>query len=146
MDRTLFYGRLDRSLQIFTDQLPGSLKSLTGPLLAAIAYYLGAQAAFAIGTLSDRIFAPFWPPNIVLLCALVYAPRRSWWTYLLAAFFPHFIVESAVGMPLAQNLVAFGTNCMFAILSAAGLRRYLHERCLFGTLKNAGLYVLMTAG
>ncbi|HET9220313.1 MAG TPA: hypothetical protein VFR18_25260, partial [Terriglobia bacterium] len=43
-------------------QIPKDFKSLQAPLFVALAYYLGAQAAFAIGTLSDRIFAPFWPP------------------------------------------------------------------------------------
>ena len=49
------------------------------PLLIAVAYYLGAEAAFYIGTLSDRIFAPFWPPNVVLLSALLLVPMRRWW-------------------------------------------------------------------
>ncbi len=34
-------------------------------LIVAIAYYIGAELAFLIGTLSDKIFAPFWPPNVV---------------------------------------------------------------------------------
>ncbi len=49
----------------------GSLwTTLQRPVLVAVAYFLAAEAAFFIGTLSDRIFAPFWPPNIVLFCAL----------------------------------------------------------------------------
>ena len=36
-----------------------------GPLIAAIAYLAGAESAFLVGTLSDRIFAPFWPPNVI---------------------------------------------------------------------------------
>src|SRR5262249_2100868 len=39
---------------------------LKGPLLVALAYFLGAEAAFYIGTLSDQIFALFWPPNVIL--------------------------------------------------------------------------------
>ena len=49
-------------------------RELNGPLIAALAYYLGAEAAFFVGTLSDKIFAPFWPPNIVLFCALLLSP------------------------------------------------------------------------
>ena len=38
--------------------------TIRNAVIVAIAYYLGAEIAFLIGTLSDRIFAPFWPPNI----------------------------------------------------------------------------------
>src|SRR4029453_5483507 len=49
--------------------VPQSVRNLLVPAFVAIAYYLGALAAFTIGTLTDRIFAPFWPPNVVLFCA-----------------------------------------------------------------------------
>src|SRR3954454_14199130 len=86
----------------------GSL--LAGPAFTAALYFLGAEAAFLIGTLSDRIFAPFWPPNIVLFCAFLLAPPRLWCLYLLVAFPAHVVAELGVGMPLPQMLVAFATN------------------------------------
>ena len=58
------------------------------PVLVGLAYYCGAEAAFAIGTLT-QMFAPFWPPNVVLLCALLLVPQRRWWAYVLAAFVAH---------------------------------------------------------
>src|SRR3954462_2825601 len=116
--------------------LPPWLKSLGGPILIAIAYYLGAQAAFAVGTLSDRIFAPFWPPNIILFCTLLFVPKRQWWLYIADTFPAHLAAEAAVSMPVAQSLVAFGTNCMVAILSAIGVQRFLREPPWFGTLRN----------
>jgi len=116
------------------------------PALVAALYYLGAEAAFAIGTLSDRIFAPFWPPNVVLFCALVLAPKRRWWIYIAATFPAHTIAELMVGMPMGQLLVAFATNCILAMLNAVGVRRYLLEPPWFGTLRNASIYVLLTAG
>jgi integral membrane sensor domain MASE1 len=61
------------------------------PLLVALAYYLGAQVAFLIGTLSDKIFALFWPPNVVLFCALLIVPYRQWWLYIAAAFLAHVV-------------------------------------------------------
>src|ERR1700742_5114409 len=84
------------------------------PLLVAIAYYLGAEAAFLIGTLSDRIFAPFWPPNVILFCALVFVPYRQWWLYISFSFPAHAIAELGVGMAWPHVLVAFATNCSVA--------------------------------
>src|ERR1700752_2344354 len=68
-----------------------SIAPLQGPLLLAIAYFLGAQSAFSIGTLSDQIFALFWPPNVILFCALMIVPQRDWWRYIAAAFPAHVI-------------------------------------------------------
>jgi signal transduction histidine kinase len=127
-------------------QLPPWLKSLSTPIGVGVAYYLAAKMAFAVGTLSDRIFAPFWPPNIVLFCTLLIAAKRRWWIYLAAVLPAHLIAEMGVGMPLSQNLVAFATNCLLAILSAAGVLRFLTGPVWFATLRDAGIYVVITAG
>jgi signal transduction histidine kinase len=118
-------------------------RSLLTPLIVSIAYYLGARAAFAIGTLSDRIFAPFWPPNVVLFCTLILVARRRWWVYILATFPAHVLAELSVGMPAVQLLVAFATNCMVATLSAYGVQRFLKEPPWFGSLRNASIYILI---
>jgi signal transduction histidine kinase len=133
-------------LQSALVRLSPSLKSFGAPLIVALAYYLGAQAAFLIGTLSDRIFAPFWPPNIILFCALLLVPKRQWWLYIAAAFPAHVLAEMTVAMPFAQALVAFVTNCTVAVLSAVGVRRFLREPPWFGTLRNAAIYILITVG
>jgi signal transduction histidine kinase len=123
-----------------------SVKVAGGPLLLAFLYFLGAQAAFAVGTLSDRIFAPFWPPNVILFCALLLVPTRQWWVYIAAAIPAHVIAETTVAMPPGQILVAFLTNCMVAILNAWGIRRFLREPPWFGTMRNASIYLAITAG
>jgi signal transduction histidine kinase len=122
------------------------LKSYGTPVLVAIAYLLAAKMAFAVGTLSDRIFAPFWPPNVVLFCTLLLAARRRWWVYIVATLPAHFIAEYGVGMSVPQNLVAFATNCMLAILSAVSVLRFVTGPFWFGTLRDAGIYVLITVG
>ena len=53
-------------------------------LAVAIAYYVGAKVAFWVGTLS-YFFAPLWPPNMILFCALLQAPYRHWGIYIAAA-------------------------------------------------------------
>ena len=121
------------------------LPILRGPVLAAVLYLIGAEAAFLIGTLSDRIFAPFWPPNIVLFCAFLLAPARLWWLYLLVVFPAHVVAELRVGMPLPQMLVAFATNAGIAILNAGAARYLLGPLPWFDSLRKACLYVAITA-
>lgn len=123
------------------------LKSrIQAPLLVAVAYYAGAEAAFFIGTLSDKIFAPFWPPNVILFCALVLVPERRWWLFIAASFPAHVLAEFGVGMPAAQLLVAFATNVSVALLNAIAIRRILGGPPWFGNLRKAALYILITAG
>lgn len=110
----------------------------------AVAYYIGAEIAFLVGTLSDRIFAPFWPPNVVLFCALLVADRRQWWLCILAALPAHVLAELRVGMGALQIIVAFITNCAVAIANAYLIVKYLREPPWFSTLTKASLYVLIT--
>src|SRR5215467_5222897 len=128
MDRSAVFpkqqGLGQKWFQLVRLQLEPALKSFRTPVFVAIAYYVGAQAAFSIGTLSDRIIAPFWPPNVILFCGLLLAPKRQWLLYVAAAFPAHLIAEMTVSMPLAQSVVAFTTNCMVAVLSAFGVRRF----------------------
>jgi signal transduction histidine kinase len=121
-------------------------RRLPGPLLVALAYLIGAEVAFFVGTLSDRIFAPFWPPNVILFCALLLVPERRWWLYIAAVFPPHVLAEVQVGMPAGQLLVAFATNGAVAVLNALAVRRFLGHRPWFGELRKTALYILITAG
>ena len=139
-------SRAGEYVRSFWSSVPLALKSLIAPTLVAVAYYLGALAAFKIGTLTDRIFAPFWPPNVVLFCTLILVPKRRWWIYIIATFPAHVLAENEVGMHAAQVLVAFGTNCLVAILNAWGVQHFLKEPPWFGTLRNASIYVFVTAG
>ncbi len=119
--------------------------ALRGPLLAALAYFIGAEGAFLVGTLSDRIFAPFWPPNVILFCALLLAPTTRWWLYIAAALPAHVVAELHVGMQAAPMAVAFATNCAIALLSAFAVRQRLGGAPWLGTLGKASVYVLITA-
>ena len=133
-----------RSLQKRAERFGGA-NTVRNVLIVAIAYYLGAEIAFLIGTLSDRIFAPFWPPNIVLFCALLITPPRQWWIYIAAALPAHILAELRVGMPVSQFIVAFATNCLVAIANAFAVQRLMVEPPWFGTIRKTIIYVLITA-
>ena len=116
-----------------------------GPLLVGVAYYLGAEAAFLIGTLTDKIFAPFWPPNAILFCALALVPYRRWPHYIIAVVPAHIIAELSVGMGWSQMFIAFATNSMVALLNAFGLRYLLGAPPWLNGLHRTIGYVLITA-
>jgi len=123
-----------------------AFRPLQGPALVALAYFVGAEVAFYIGTLSDRIFALFWPPNVILFCALLIVPRRSWWLYVAAAFPAHVVAELGVGMPAPQLLVAFATNCLVVLPNAYAVSRFVGGPPWFGNWHKALRYIVITAG
>jgi signal transduction histidine kinase len=131
------------------DQLPGvshwRLSRDTQVLvLVCIAYYLGAEAAFLVGTLSDRIFAPFWPPNLVLLCALVFTPPRHWWRFIVAVLPAHVAAEWSIGMNTQGIAITFVSNCLVAVLNAFALQRWCKPHDWLGSLKSTAIYVFAT--
>ncbi len=127
-------------------QIQHVLDKLQGPLVVALCYFLGAQLAFYVGTLSDRVFALFWPPNVILFFALLIVPRRRWWLYIAVAFPAHAIAELGVGMPWSPLLLAYLTNCTVAALGAYLVSRCIGDRPWFGKFRNAAWYIVITAG
>jgi signal transduction histidine kinase len=123
-----------------------ALRPLQGPILVALLYFVGAEVAFYIGTLSDQIFALFWPPNVILFCALLIVPQRRWWAYVAAAFPAHVAAELTVGMPAPQLLVAFATNCLVVLPNAWAVRRFVGGPPWFGNWRAASRYIIITAG
>jgi signal transduction histidine kinase len=113
-------------------------------VVAFAAYYVGAEAAFFIGTLSDKIFAPFWPPNIVLMCALLMLPTDRWWRVILAVLPAHVLTEYMVGMNAQGIAIAFISNCIIAGLNAAAIRYWIGGTNCFRSLNSTSLYVLFT--
>ena len=89
------------------------------------------------------MFAPFWPPNVVLLCTPLVVPPRKWWLFIAAVFPAHAVAELGVGMPVSQLIAAFGCNVALALLNAAGLRYFISGPVWLGSLRNVTIYVLI---
>src|SRR5688572_8610080 len=116
-----------------------------GPLLTGLGYLIGAEAAFAIGTLSDDFFAPFWPPNSVLFTAFLFAKYRHWWLYVAAVLPVHVVVEWQVAMPATQIVVAFATNCAVAMLNALTIKHLVVSPPWLNSFPRAMLFIIATA-
>jgi len=119
-------------------------KDVLAALLVGVAYYFGAELAFSVGTLS-HVFAPLWPPNVVLLVALLLAPYRAWWMYIAAALPAHIAAETHMGMPAAEWLGAFICNAALALGGALGLRLTSKQPPWLGTLAGAWTWILIVA-
>jgi len=112
-------------------------------LLVAIGYYAGSQIGFIL-TPVDTPIAVFWPPNAILLAALLLTSRRIWWVLVLAVLPVHLLVQLRTGIPLASALVWFVGNTGEALLGAVGVRILKKDKPLFESVY--GVLVFLTFG
>jgi PAS domain S-box-containing protein len=100
---------------------------LVTALIVGVAYYAGVWIGFATafpGPGSARRHM-FWPPNVILLVALLVTPTRWWWPCSLTAFAAHLLAHAQLGVaPTVMALpVQFSGNVVQAVLAAFTLRR-----------------------
>src|SRR5262245_41842329 len=61
-------------------------RSILNLLLFTTAFFLAYLYGMSFHHVSS---APFWPPDAVLLCALLLTPWQRWWLYWASRRFPH---------------------------------------------------------
>ena len=104
-------------------------------------YYLGCKVGFSL-TFKPHPVSVLWPPNSVLVAALLLTPPRNWWVVLLAALPAHLAAQWQSQVPPLMILCWFISNSCEAIIGA-GLMRYLVVGPVrFTRLRNVGLFCL----
>jgi two-component system sensor kinase FixL len=113
-------------------------------LFVCASYFLGAKIGFAL-TFQPHPVSVLWPPNSILLAALLLTPVRIWWVVLLAAFPAHLAVQLDSGVPPTMILCWFISNSCEALIGA-GCVRYLIDRPVrFDCLRNVGIFCFFAA-
>ena len=113
-------------------------------LSVALAYYLGAKIGFAL-TFRPHPVSVLWPPNSILLAALLLTPVRVWWVILLAAFPAHLAAQLQSNVPPTMILCWFISNSCEALIGA-GCVRYLIDRPVrFDRLRIVGIFCFFAA-
>jgi two-component system sensor kinase FixL len=101
-----------------------SLAKLAGLVATSAGYYFGAQVGFEL-RFPDSPHSVLWPPNAIMLAALLLMPARLWWWCLLAVLPAHIAISLPAGLPWVTLLGLYLTNASQALLGAA-----LFNRCL----------------
>src|SRR5437773_8083728 len=104
-------------------------------------YYLGCKIGFAL-TLKPHPISVLWPPNGILVAALLLTPPRSWWVVLLAAFPAHLAAQLQSHVPPLMILGWFVSNCCEAVIGAGLMRYVVGGPIRFTTLRTVGLFCL----
>jgi signal transduction histidine kinase len=111
--------------------------------LVAVAYYAGTRLGFVL-TPPGYAISVFWPPNAILLAALLLAPERLWWALLLAVLPAHLLAHLPNGIPVSTALGWFLSNTAEALIGAACISRFARRKSLFETVQ--GLLVFLFFG
>src|ERR1044072_4971106 len=120
---------------------PGEWRLPVIGLCVFAGYYLGAKIGFAL-TFGPYPVSVLWPPNSILVAALLFTPPRIWWFVLLAAFPAHCATQLQNHVPPLMILCWFVSNCSEALVGA-GLTRYLVGGPLrLTSLRNSGIFCL----
>jgi len=95
-----------------------SARTLLGAIATALAYALAARLGAALRFPGAPVSA-LWLPTAILLAALLLAPRRTWWLYVLVVLPAHLLVQPfLVTVPAAHAGIGYIVNTGTAVTGA----------------------------
>src|SRR5882724_4564500 len=129
----LKYGIAQRMASLHRPVLSG--------LLVGVAYYLGAMIGFALTSPTHSV-STLWPPNAILLAALLLTPKRAWWIVLLGVFPAHLAVQLQSGVPVFMILSWFVSNISEALIGAFCVRYFVDGPLRFDSFRDVGIFTI----
>ena len=119
---------------------------LQSVVLFSAGYYVAGLVGLLLGFPPSNI-GTIWPATAVLLAALLIAPPRHWWMYLLAAVLAHLHLTANFGpaTPLAVKLSQVGGNVVLAVFAALAVRSVIGAPPRFDNLRDTIAFGLLAA-
>jgi integral membrane sensor domain MASE1 len=114
-------------------------------LVVLAGYYAGGIVGIQLGFPPSGI-AAMWPSTAILLAALLLAPPRSWWIYLLGAVPTHLHLVAnfqVPEVPLVVMLCQVASNVLHVVLAAVALRFVIGAPLQLASLRNMGAFILL---
>ncbi len=119
----------------------GTFSLVGAALLVGISYYVGTRIGFA-WTPKGQPNSAFWPPNAILLAALLLAPRKAWWTFFLAVLPVHMFAQLQVGVPAWTAMGWFITNSFEAFIGAYCITKFSDSEKRFDSPRGIFVFVI----
>lgn len=114
-------------------------------VLVCTAYYFGTLLGYALIFPSSYI-SIMWPPNAVLLVALLLSPWRHWPWLLLIVLPVHLLAQAQFGASFTMAFLYYAFNCCVVPLTAATLRRAGVGDLALGDLRQVLVFITGTTG
>jgi PAS domain S-box-containing protein len=112
-------------------------------LLVGAAYYFGSWLGYALIFPSSYI-SIMWPPNTVLLVALLLTPRWQWPWLLLFALPVHMLAQAQFGMTLTTAFLYYVFDMGLVLLTAGALRWAQLGSLALDNLRQALVFIAVT--
>ena len=122
-------------------RIPPAERTSVACLGVFVAYYFGAKIGFAL-TFQPHPVSVLWPPNAILLAALLLTPKRIWWILLLAAFLAHCLVQSQSDVPPRMIFCWFISNSCEALIGASSIHYLIGSPVRLDRLRNVAIFGL----
>jgi two-component system, LuxR family, sensor kinase FixL len=110
-------------------------------LLVCAGYYGGALIGQFL-RFPDSHLSLIWPPTAILLAALLLAPPRQWWVFLLAVAPVHIVAQLNDAVPILGILSQLVGNCGQALLAAISVRYFVKGRLQLDSFRTLTVFVL----
>jgi two-component system sensor kinase FixL len=118
-----------------------NLRAVGAALAVFVGYYFGARIGFAL-TFHPHPVSVLWPPNSILLAALLLTPKRTWWILLIAAFSAHWLVQLQSSVPPRMILCWFISNSCEALIGAGSIRYLIGSPVRLDRLRSVAIFCL----
>src|SRR4051812_9056953 len=128
-------GHADNSFVLFDRRL------IIAALLTCIGYYVGSLIGFAL-TFHPHPVSVLWPPNTILLAALLLTPPRAWIVLLLAALPAHIVSQLQSQIPLPMMFCYFISNSCEAVIGAGCIRYLTRGQLRFDSLRSVAIFCI----
>ena len=103
-------------------------------------YYAGARLGLALTFLPLPI-SVLWPPNAIVLGALLLLPVSAWWVVVLAALPAHLLSELHEGIPAGMVLSWYASNMSEALIGASLVRGLHRGAPALSTLRGMVIFI-----
>jgi PAS domain S-box-containing protein len=110
-------------------------------LLTALGYYAGSVTGFTL-TFQPHPVSVLWPPNSILLAALLLTPPRAWIVLLLATLPAHIISQLQSQIPLPMMFSYFISNSFEAIIGAGCIHYLVRGPIRFDNLRGTAIFCI----
>jgi len=117
------------------------LRTFCIAVVLCVAYFLAMRIAMAFRLPPDNI-AVFWPPNAVLLTALILTRHRNWWICFLAVVPAYFFSAHLSGFSAHRSAYFFTANCSEVYIAGILLFWFLKKPPHFSDLKETSCFIL----
>jgi PAS domain S-box-containing protein len=137
-------GQYETTQSSTLGRVPLDPRTIATGLLIFAGYYLGAKIGFAL-TFHPHPVSVLWPPNSILVAALLLTPPRIWWFVLLAAFPAHWAAQLQSQVPPTMILCWFISNCCEALIGAGLVHYIIGAPLRLTSLRNVAIFCFCVA-